>query len=607
MAAKLYKLTDGDKAIFAAMRRENKPSRITSYYLRNEDSGTYWRNVTQDQIDDLFVPEFADAARRWLAGYEQLHDIWCKLGKPDFFGPEDGVVGQPFTVVTPTDYQTRAEALSRVYRTTWEDSSDPVFHHPHGALSLPWQDQMWTSKHPIQVVVGGFGSGKTFAKLIHMLIRAITLRGYRGFALAPYSIQSTEVYKQALSVIEGTYFERFLIAAPSKPYPHLVLGNDQVGRNVIECYPVLDDPTKLRTLTGDEVLLDQAERMEDLDSFIRDAGTRLRGQVRGRPRLGQIALVANADDNPILWDWFDEAQVDPKYVWSYAPATHENFYLTVPDLYRFQRQVGRGEQARKQYLFGGRPIGGGEHFPQKSLLAARAEWLDERMEEALQAGEKGWVREEAQKVGVHRWEMPSDPDGIYIVAADPGWSDPPFRNSPAIAVWKIGDKKSNTMFPNIPAQMVAFAWVYGGGDPNPWMEQFTEYCIRYKAIGQNGFDSTGFQSGYERLTDLKHLLPTPVQLTGGKKYIYLTHAKKIMADGNFQIPNIPHLFSQCAKYKLPDEKLRQDIVSMLFVTAALLEPYLQMEIDGDEDEREYDPEDRWDRPELEGREAYHER
>lgn len=598
----LYRLSEGDKLVFAKAREENNPNRITNFYLRNDDSGTWWRPVHDSDIRELTMEQSIQAARRWQEGYETLKDIWKYLKKPEYFGPnpEDHADWEP---LTREQYELRSVELDPVYRTIFDEPGGlPVFHHPHGALMLPWQLDMWRSNHAVQVVVGGFGSGKTYSKLMAMLVRAITLPGYRAFALAPYSIQALEVHRQALQAIEGTQFAKFLIAAPSKPFPHLVLGNDYVGKTTIECYPVLDDSGKILTLTGDEALVDQSEQIPDLDELVRNVGSRFRGVVRGRPRRGQISLVANSGDSPQLWDWYDEGINSPDYVWPYSPGTFENTYLTVADLKRFERQVGKDEQTRKVYLLGERPIGSGEHFPRETIIRCRADYLDEMMRDALNQNIPGFMRVELPRVGVQRWETPPQPNARYVVAADPGWANPPDRNSAGISVWEV------TGFPRKPATMAAFHWVYGSGSPNPWMSAYTEYVIRYNAVGFNAFDATGFQAGYERLTEIGDLLPNPIKLSGQQKYVYLNLLKKYMADGLLEYPTIPHLFSQLSKYKLPDDKLRQDLVMMLVVLAAQLEMVYYTEISGDDSKRDphYDPSDRYYRPEAD-REIYHER
>lgn len=601
MTAKSRELTQGDREIFAAARRENNPNRITNYYLRNEDSGTYWRPVSNAEIAKFLLPQSADVGRNWQQGYLALTDLWQRLRQPEYFGPDLRSPDLPWIQLNKQQYKDRSEKLLRVYRVVDDGFGNEIFHHPHGVQLLDWQLQMWRSRQPVQVIVGGFGSGKTWSKIIHMIVRAVMLPGYRAFALAPYSIQSSEVFKQALQIIEGTMLERFLVSSPSKPFPTLNFENDLVGKTSIECYPVLDDPAKIRTLTGDEALLDQAEKMdESLDDFMRDAGTRLRGQVRGRPRQGQISLIANSEDSPMLWDWFEESKTDPDWVWAHQPPTFANLYLTMSDLTRFEKIVGKDDSARRMYLLGERPIGSGSQFSRQLIENIHAPYLDDMMTEAINENKPGYVRLEASKVGVYRWELPYDPAGTYFVAADPGWGNPPDRNSPAIFVWRIDD------FPNTPAVLAAFHWVSGNGSPDPWIQQFIEYTYTYKAIGRAAHDATAWQKGYERwVSGLKALMPTPIDMSGQKKFTYLTLLRLMMMRKLLEMPNLSNVFSQLAKYTLPDAKLRQDLVMALTVSAAWLEPMFYM-ISGEGDVIDYDPEDRDFRAYSEERDVFHE-
>lgn len=719
----VYRLAKGEGAILDRARHERNPNWVTNYYMRSAATGTYWREVLESDVKRLKLPEFVEAAQRWQSGYESLHEVWTALGKPEYFYPED----DKWYYAYQSDYNARSERLERIYRVFDDDETGkPVFHHPHGALMLPWQLDLYKARQPIDIIVGGFGclgaesrildlelgelsveqliemdrapivlsmdgygfspvkaskvykkgtsalyrvvfgsgkelvatmkhrfltvlgwktlgflrdnhmlliamsesgeatldtissvtylregdfydlhvpvyenyvaggvvnhnSGKTIAKILHMMTRAVLLPGYRGFVLAPYSIQSMEVYTQALMMTSDTLFEeRFILRAVTKPFPTLEIGHDGVGRNTIEFYPILDDPDKIRTLTGDEGMVDQIEKLPDIQNVIRVLGTRLRGQYQGRPRVGKITLIGNPDDNPEMWDLIDDADNDPDMLWAYRPATHENTYLTVADFIRFQKQVGEDEESQGMYLFGRKPKGGGKHFPAESIQRLHDESLDDYMKENLESGIPGFVRIERPKVGVHRWETPRLPDHEYLVIADPGWGNPPYRNSPVVGVWDI-----TTFAFGGPARLVAFEWVFGNGSPNPWIAKYNEYVLNYHAIGNNAYDATGFQSVYQSLADtgLEGLLAEPINLGGQKKLSALNLAKKMMADGRFSAPNIPHMFSQLAKYDLPDNQLRQDIVSFILVTAQWLERLYYVDMsEGDDDP--YDESDR---------------
>lgn len=587
----VYQLTDGDKAVIDAAIRYQNPNIITNFYMRNEDSGTYWRPISDYTVNKLKMKQSKEVAKKWQDGHLRLMTMWERLSKPDYFGP-DPERPDVWKAWNQNEYTKLFENLDLVYRLQWDAEENlPVFHHPHGLQFLPWQLQMHQDKTPLQVVIGGFGSSKTYGKVLSFLVRGITLGGYRAFALAPVSKQSDEVHKVAMQIIEGTRFEKFVLGMPFRPNPRIQMGHDRVGQTSIECFPMLDDPKKIRTLTGDEAMVDQAEEFPDLAEVMRSVGTRFRGQVKGRPRRGQLAFIANAGDNPQLWDYFDDAEKDED-IWAYAPTTFENLYLTVPDLMRYEKQVG-SEEEQEVYMLGKRPLGAGEHFSAATLQKTKSKDLDRQMELGLVQKVPGYKLLTEKKVAQHTWETPPREGRIYAVACDPGYGNPPDRNSAVIGVFDVTD------FPKIPAQMVAFNWVYGNNSPNPWMAKYTEYVITYNALSWNGYDSTGPSgAGYDRMDHIKDLLAQPIGMQGQNKFTYLNLLKKTMADGKIQIPSIEHVFNQLSKYRLPDDKLRQDIVSMLIVFIGLVQPIMVNALTEDEVPENIweEVEDRWSRP-----------
>lgn len=561
---KLYRLSDGDRQIIERARKENNPNWITNYYFRSSGSGTWWRPVGKEQINSLTIPNFIDTAQRWKEGYDSLRKQWAKLGKPDYFVPE----GNRWKPISEGEFEIRREKLQRVYRTVIEDDEGyPAFHHPHGIILLPWQLDLWRSKQPIIVIIGGYGSGKTWAKIIHKLCRGLMLPNYRAFGLAPYAKQATEVWVQTKRMIEGTKFERFLIGMPKRPNPRILFGHEDVKIAEIECIPIADDPDKVLTMSGDECLIDQAEAFDDLDTVIRNTSTRFRGidPHSGRKMVAQTTLVANSSDNPILWDWFDDGVKENRRVKSFQVSTAHNTKLTIDDLVNFEAQVGRDDYERRVHLEGERPIGTGELFSREMLdQKVRSRWFEEILNQNANKV-SGWVVKKGDRVDTYYIETPPEQGHRYIVTADPGWANPPERNSPVVGVWNV------TSFPIVPARLVAFSWVFGQGDPGPWLAEFSRFITLYNAQGY--YDGTGFQAGYEKFpTGLSLLNTTPIKLNGESKWSYLNLTRVLMSNGMYQIPFIPHLFSQFSRYKIPDNNLRQDIVSMVCIASAALEP-----------------------------------
>src|SRR6185369_16060643 len=169
-----------------------------------------------------------------------------------------------------------------------------------------------------------------------------------------------------------------------------------------------------------------------LDTIDRVVGSRFRGSVAGRERLGWLMYLANSADNPALWDRFDEQEVDPEYTWSCNPSTFDNPANTPRQLKLIERRVGSDPLQKRQHLFGDRPVGTGEHFPSQSILKCRARWLDDFMEEGRKRQDPAFKYLSVRRAQVVEWEIPPVPGSTNLVIADPGWANPPERNSACI-------------------------------------------------------------------------------------------------------------------------------------------------------------------------------
>lgn len=413
-------------------------------------------------------------------------------------------------------------------------------------------------------------SGKTLAMVLSFLIYAATLPGYRGLALAPFSKQAREVYVLALSAIRNTkYEERFLRASPSSPFPTLVIGNDYTNtENTVECYGIgdKDDAEKLRTLTADNALVDQSEKIMDLQSVMRDVGTRFRGRelTTGRSRIGTITFLANSGINDELWRIYDKAEEDPDNYYSFSPSTYDNIYLTDADIARYELQVGEGEDNKRMYMYGGRPLGDGKEFSRVIMDRVRDPDLDHNFENMTRLGMET-TRSETAGCGVTEWTLPYDPTHYYIVVSDPGTDAPPHRNSPVILVWDV------TYFDiDHPMTLAGYYWFNGRKDIQTWATMYATVVEKYKAHGRNGFDATGPQSGYDRWMQVLHnLIPEKFQITATTKPLMINDAKMLSSKGLIRMPMaVTGMYNQLAFYEYP-EKLdaRQDLV-MAYVMSA---------------------------------------
>lgn len=535
---KLHKLTDGEMAIIRKAEITNNPNYITGFFLKNEASGTWWRPGAESE--------------RWFKGYETLYTVWSQQGHPDTF--EYGHPGN-----------------ERKYRTVYPpEGGDPMFHDHHGFLFQPWQLNMYNRRQRIGVVVGGFGCGKSVGAGVMQLVKAVIVPGFRSVVLAPNSTMTTEIFTQLIRLIHGTpYADRFLIKSRERPFPEITIGNDYVGTNLIQFFPIGDavGVKKILTLTLHEAMIDQAEQLDNIKEIVRAVGSRFRGVGGdGRAIRGKMTFLANADVNEELWNLYDEHEKDPDRVWVANPSTWDNPFITDEQIGEIKKDVGGDEESIRVHMEGGRPIVGGEHFSQATLAKCRSEHLDMLMRQERDSRRRNYSFKQADRIGVWEWVLPKEQGHKYLVVADPGYSNPPERNAAVVMVFDY------TYFPHQPATLRAFWWVFGNNSPWPWIEVYTSAVKRYDAYFSNAIDDTGTQSLYNRVvTALKEINVGSMPLNANNKLGYLNLAKTMMSQGMIQFPSISRLFHQLSRYRLPDDKIPQDIVMTILIACGWLE------------------------------------
>ena len=69
------KLTEGDKAIISRSVEEANPNLFLNYYLRSDQSGTWWRPVDAEVKALLTIPESIERAKQLEDGYNRLYEV----------------------------------------------------------------------------------------------------------------------------------------------------------------------------------------------------------------------------------------------------------------------------------------------------------------------------------------------------------------------------------------------------------------------------------------------------------------------------------------------------------------------------------------------------
>lgn len=541
MPQKLYSLTENEREIFQKAATTGNPNWFNSFYLNGEMTGTWWK---PNQRSD-----------RWKNGYETLFTVWKSKGRPETF--MYGRVG------SENEYNAHFRS---------ETGDLPLFHHRHGFLLQPWQLDLARAKQRVSTVIGGVGCGKTLGVDDMMLYWAATLPGFRGLCLAPNSTMTHEMFDQAMRLMEGTkYQERFLLKSPESPFPKIVIGNDHVGPdNTITFLPIGDAKgiRKVLTLTIDAAVVDQTEQLDNVKDMIRVLGGRMRGSYRGRDMLGRMIFLANAEDNDELWDLLGQGNPPTKRFYSAQPKTWDNPFITDDQLDDIKQDVGGDEESIRVYMEGGRPLSGGEHFSAATLMKCKSPELDGLMAAAKEKKTE-YTFSRADRIGVYEWALPPRPGRKYLVVADPGYDNPPARNSAVVMVFDYTDFDADG---DGKALLWGFFWIFGNHDPWPWINKYVECVKIYGAQFSNAIDASGFQSYYERLIpELQKVNVLGMNLNEQTKKGYLNLAKSMAAKGMFKFPNISRLFQQLSRYTLPDKDLSQDMVAAFLIAVGWLE------------------------------------
>jgi len=439
-------------------------------------------------------------------------------------------------------------------------------------IEPPWQLAAHMAAQTTLVIIGGKGSAKTSGVGASGLVWSTTVPNFKFLCVAPSSNQSYQMFSWIKDNVAGTLWEeRFLDPnrlMVEKPYPkiHIAykLPNGKIVRSIMEFMSAADDAKRILNYEGDLVVLDQAESVDNLEETLGSIGNRTRGKIKGRHRLGRVVMLANSDESLELWNQFDMAEEHPDRYLSILVSTYSNHNLTNDQIRDFELRLGDDPEQIALHLRAERPMGAGYEFKKELLEHCIEPALDDAMAVAREASNPQYEWARTRKSDVILWKMPFFADHDYVVIGDPGTGGPPGRNAPVVMALDMTD------YPNTPARLAAFWWGNGGGSFDPFLQTFTGYIDEYHAH-LAGYDSTGGQKVMSEAAFLKYDQVLPIDLSGIKKKMHRTTLKLLMFKNRLGLPrDIKGIYSQFLKYKLPDEKLPQDIVSCFFVWAGLM-------------------------------------
>lgn len=438
-------------------------------------------------------------------------------------------------------------------------------------------------------------SGKTLNMVMVGGYYACMLPNFRYLSVAPLGWQSEMSYRDFLQQVLDYQNQqrprrilRWIDHVALRPYPtiHFVNGSTMEFKSVDK------DARGILTWSGDMIVVDQAEDPAiDLQEVTQNLGSRLRGQVGGRPRLGKLVFMANSAYNPELWEMFDRYNSDPDSL-AITMSSYDNPVLTKRSLRDMRKRFANKAEAQRM-MYASRPLPKGKEFTAKTIGPAQSEALDSLMTEALHEKLDGFLVESARSAGTIKWVRPPEDNHVYIMVGDPGQGNPPYRNSSAVMVFDV------TGIPKQPAELVAFDWVYGYGSYWPFVNRMNEWHDVYKPYIA-AFDATGTQKSFDDLGILdEDKIWMPLNFTGLKAHMVLC-AKVLLSHGTMQIPkSLYSVWNQLLMWHMPDKALQQDVACCVFMSAYVINQMLPRRVEEDQEPDEglanLESSDRWGR------------
>jgi len=528
-------------------------AQFTDYFMRGEDTGSW---ITEE--DDDFM---LDAHTRYEDGqvsmYEYLYSEWKRHDKPGLL-----------TALPPMFASYYASSLPYSVEMA---GGMPMFFWNHGWIPLQWGAMMHYATQKEHTILGGFGCSKTAHVGMSGFVHCATVPRFRFVCVAAYLSNAKPMYQEIKNAIEDTPAMKFVGRSRNgeymwseSPFPRIRFhnGSEMVFMGADK------DIEKVRSESGDWYVVEQSESHSDLEAVTLELGTRGRGRVRGRKRLGRLTFIANSGESPALWDRFDKAETDPVY-WSINLSSYQNSWLSDEDIKKLERSCGGDKDTIDQYMRGLKPVGRFKSFPKEIVTRAQTKSLD-RVMASLREDTNSGAREIVEPaIGHTLWSLPYVEGHDYAVYGDPGTKNPPSRGAGVVLVF------DETGFPNRPAEMVHFHWVAGDGRIGPWLNAFEEATDRYNAHGRAYYEGTGDQKMLDELSfEDRQLVANRVDMSQ-IKYGYFLKTLRIMEKGMLLWPkSVMPIRVQMSKYDTEADKasstLPQDIVMTIIIAGGEL-------------------------------------
>lgn len=441
-----------------------------------------------------------------------------------------------------------------------------------------WQKAVHSAEQKDITVIGGFGTGKTLGIAMSACTWSVLTTDFKFLNVAPKAWQAQQMYDLILLNSRNTRFDDLIWEKPRRPHPKILI-RFKIGpvlyESTLEFMSADRDATGILSWEGDWLNIDEAGLLDNLEEVVINVGSRLRGTVRGRIRLGRFSMTSNSWDNFHLWSRFDMAASSPEDFLSIVVSSRHNKNVTEDQLKKMLMRI--PEDERQRFIDGTRPEGRGKFFDKHSVYQCEIPHAVEMAKKYQLEDRPGYKVEKIHGAGVTYYKIPPLPNQLYMLFGDPGAGAAPARNAPVLMCWDVTD------FPTLPAKLVAFYWGNGGGKIGPFIDQLLQMMNIYRPL-YAGIDSTGPQKNMNFLINeyaLKEFLEknentenmiqkiSGMDFSGSKKVGYLHAARLLVEAGLLTWPKeIVGIRSQLTNYDLEnDKKIPQDIVATMAMSA----------------------------------------
>jgi hypothetical protein len=364
-------------------------------------------------------------------------------------------------------------------------------------------------------------------------------------------------------LVNNARIEHLVKKIREKPYPVIQLWNG----STLEF--LTGKPEYMDYLQGEEFdhgNIDEAALLQAFERAVGILSSRLRG-VRQRtllPRSHKLSITTVPGADQALKERYDRGLGDDPDYYSLKITAADNPFVSEEDLRLMMQNIPAEDVPI--YMDCQWPDISGRLLPVRHYDACESIELEVEMKDLLDNHRIGANKEEKFRVGVIKWELPYEDDHYYVVVGDPGTGNPPKRNAGVVMAWDATVD---------PAEMVYFDWVYGYGSINPWLHSF-KYAVE-KYPGVKGFDSTSTQKYMSDIVFEREGIDVEPLNFSRDKWGYLNALRMVLERQLIAFPVIPGMRAQFTRYDLPDDKLAQDLIAGLMMSAWMLRPMLRME------------------------------